>query len=346
MSFGSKLLSPIKRLWLWPSDCTFYVYPQRDSFGVGVCATGLNVHNWERKMTKPWTILAPVTLQGTSTKAIEHAVNVSNDMRAQLVLLHVISPAASVGPARTRFWPEAAMAEDAVDFGLRRVVRRGLPAPTIHRYAEEIQADLILMPVGASVWSPVRRSVTSMVLASTQRPVQLWNPSAAADAAPFRCRQLLCVVELDGDDGAVIEATNEMAARTDAKVEVLHIVPNATESLLFHSLDQPHRPLSSSLAAIRLRQLRAQLRPVVSTSIAVGEPHKSIVQTARRKAADVALVRRKAASSWSTAGWEHGAIVRNAGCPVISVAAPASGAERIHRPLWRSEKESVYANCD
>ena len=224
-------------------------------------------------------------------------------------------------------------------------MRCGPPAPTINQYAEEIQADLILMPVAASVWSPVQRSVTSLLLASTRRAVQLWNPLETADAAPFRCRQLLCVLELDGNDGALIEATNEVAARTGARVEVLHIVPNAAESLLFDSVDQPHRPLSSSLAAVRLRELRDHLLPVVSTSIMVGEPHKSIVMSARRKAADLILVRRKVASSWPVAGWEQAAIVRNAGCPVISVPGRAPRPETVNRPLGEAEVRAAFAEA-
>ena len=50
-------------------------------------------------MTKPWTILAPVTLQRASTMAIENATDVSKAMSADLVLLHVIAPEISTGGA-------------------------------------------------------------------------------------------------------------------------------------------------------------------------------------------------------------------------------------------------------
>jgi nucleotide-binding universal stress UspA family protein len=293
-------------------------------------------------MTKPWTILAPVTMQQTSRRAIEHAIEVANGMSAQLILLHVIPSGTSLSDGdRAMPWPEAALAEDVAGFGLRRMVLCGEPAPTISQYAEEVDADLILMPAARSAWLPTRRSVTSRLLASTPRPVQLWNPSIVADAPPFRCRQLLCVLELDGKDAPLIEATNEIAARTGANVEVLHIVPNATESLLFYSADEPEKPLSSSVAAARLRELLHQLPPALTSSILMGERQRSIALSARRKSADLILVRRKAAAAWPGTGWESTGILKQAGCPIISVPPLAPGQEPESRRLWRSERESV-----
>jgi nucleotide-binding universal stress UspA family protein len=284
-------------------------------------------------------------MQRTSSRAIEYAIDVANGMSAQLVLLHVIPPSASIrDTGRTPTWPPIALVENAADFGLRRVALCGEPASTISQYAEEIDARLILMPAARSVWSPVRRSVASRLLASTGRPVQLWNPSALSEAAPFRCRQLLCVLELDGSDGPLIGATNEVVARTGANVEVLHVVPNASESLLVYFEGQPDRPLSSSEAAMRLRDVRHRLPSAFTSSILLGERHKSIALTARRKAADLILVRRKVASAWPAVGWESAAILKQAGCPVMSVPLGVPGPEPAFRRLWRAERESIL--CD
>jgi nucleotide-binding universal stress UspA family protein len=279
-------------------------------------------------MTKPWTILAPVAMRQTSGSAIEHAIQVANGMNSRLFLLHVVSPRNSLrDDAELQSWPQAALADEAVRCGLRRVVLRGEPAATIGHYAEFVGADLILTePAARSVWSRVRaRSIASRLLTLTPRPVQLWNTRAAHDAAPFRCRQLLCVLELDGRDEPLIEAAKELSARTGANLEVMHVVPPISEALLLTSVGEPDRPLSSAVAAKRLRNLRDLLPSVMTTSILVGERQKSIAQAARRKSADLVLVGRREASGWPGASWELNAISSQAGCPVFSVSLHAPG---------------------
>jgi nucleotide-binding universal stress UspA family protein len=293
---------------------------------------------------KPWTtILAPVTMQRTVGSAIQYPIEVANALSARLVLLHVIPPAASPRDSETTLtWSRSTLAEDAADFGLEKVVLCGDTVPTIDEYAQQIDADLILMPTTRSVWSPVRRSVTSRLLSSTPRPVHHWTP--ANDAAPFRCRQLLCVLELDGGDGPLISVANEVAARTGANVEALHIIPNATESRLFYSVDVPRRPRSTSAATTRLGELHGQFASPHTTSIVIGERQRWIALTARRKPADLILVRRKIASAWPIVGFEPAAISKQAGCPVISVPPCEVQPETARRRLWRSERESVV--CD
>jgi nucleotide-binding universal stress UspA family protein len=128
---------------------------------------------------KPWTtILAPVTMQRIHGSAIQYPIEVANALNARLVLLHVIPPAAFPRDTETMLtWSHSTLAEDTADFGLEKVVLCGDPAPTISEYAQQIDADLILMPTTRSVWSPVRRSVSSRLLSSTARPVHHWTPA-------------------------------------------------------------------------------------------------------------------------------------------------------------------------
>jgi hypothetical protein len=63
-----------------------------------------------------------------------------------------------------------------------------------------------------------------------------------------------------------------------------------------------------------------------------------------REVGHLILVRRKFASAWPAVGWEPAAILKQAGCPVISVPPCEVQPQTARRRLWRSERESVV--CD
>src|SRR3712207_2520486 len=89
-----------------------------------------------------WTILAPIDLSNDAEIAVEHAINAANAFTAELVLLYVVEPCWSRTAPRPG-WPPNARAASHSD--VERVVLPGRPATTIARYAEFINADLLLM---------------------------------------------------------------------------------------------------------------------------------------------------------------------------------------------------------
>jgi nucleotide-binding universal stress UspA family protein len=276
-------------------------------------------------MASKWKVLAPINLRFDSEVPVEYAAGFADALGAELVLLHVITNTL-YGHPRGLGWPPSAWGERTPDVDIHRLVIPGPIPESIVRYADHIEADMLLMTTRTygrrgRFW---RRSITAEVMDSTQRPVCVTRMPDADSNVPFRCHSILCVVGLEDQDAALIQQAQEIATRSDARLVLLHIVPEISEGLLAYGVDRAQaRPLSAKLAREKLVELAAGISLPITTSVMVGSPAKCIGLAAREHAADIVIASRVAPRArFECSGaytMDLGAALSRLGCPLLTV---------------------------
>lgn len=212
------------------------------------------------------------------------------------------------------------------EFDVNPVVLWGEAAHRICHYSDFMDADVIAIaekPRG--LWSRLwRRSVADELQALSSRPVQLINPDSEA---PNRYRRILCVVGLDGSDDQVLNSATQLAVCTDARIALLHVVPELSEGALSSSAGWGNAPLSIPVAEERMRLLASRLPVSTISRILVGPEVQNIGRAAADSTADLVIVGRPQPGVWAGPCVDPSAVLRHTQCPVLSV--PAFGT---HRP--------------
>src|SRR5690349_9764235 len=144
-----------------------------------------------------WKLLAPVDLRFDTETQVEYAVGVARVLKAELSLLHV-STDRWYQPSHRLAWPSSAWGNRAPDLDIHRLVLPGPVSETIARYADHIDADLVLMTTRTygSRTRPWRKSMTAEIMRATRRPVVIRKEIDADLGGSFGCRRILCVVGL------------------------------------------------------------------------------------------------------------------------------------------------------
>jgi len=241
-----------------------------------------------------WKVLAPVDLRFDTEPQVEYAAGVAGVLGAELNLLHV-STARWYQHSHRLGWPPSAWGSRTPDLDIHRLVLAGPVPETVARYADHIDADLLLITTRtySSRTRPWRRSMTAEIMKATRRPVLIRKEIDADLGGCFGSRQILCVVGLDGQDAGVLSHAQDLAVRTRAELIFLHVVPPVSEGLLAYGLANfSSRPLSAEFAAQRLAELTSNMHVSVRSFIKTGSATKCIASAARENAADLVLTAR------------------------------------------------------
>jgi nucleotide-binding universal stress UspA family protein len=276
-------------------------------------------------MASVWKVLAPMDLRFDTEAPVQYASGAAEILSAELILLHVATTRWYQHPHRLG-WPPSAWGKHTPSLDIHRLVLPGGVSDTIVRYADHINADMLWMTTRTygrrtRFWS---RSITAEVMDSTQRPVCITKMIDVDSYLRFRCRRVLCLVGLDGQDANVIRQSQEIAHRTDAEVVLLHIVPEVSEGLLaYGAAGLEGRPLSTKLAREKIAELRTGLSVPVMTSVMIGSSAKCIGLAAREHRADLVIaprvarrVRLERAGTYTT---DLAAALSRLDCPLLTV---------------------------
>lgn len=244
-------------------------------------------------MRSKWKVLAPVDFTDATEGSVQHAIDVANALAAELVLLHVVDRRWHKLSGRI-VWPSNAFSAENLGLDIRRVVLSGAIPETIARYADFIDANLLLMTSRKRQWwnSFRKRSTTDAVMELSRQPVCVTQAADVDADFRFRSRRILCVVGLDGKDAPVLQRAQQIANRCGAELILLHVVPEISEGLLHYAAAGGGRPLSTQRAKERVRALAVGLSVPVKTSVMTGEPAKCIGLSAREHAADLVIASR------------------------------------------------------
>jgi len=292
-------------------------------------------------MQQVWKVLAPIDLAYDPESAVEHAIHVATAMDAELTLLYVANQLRPAGDNRLA-WPQNALAAGRTPRGIRRRVLPGKAADMIVRYAELSDADLVLMASeNCGGWKRFwKHSVAAEVMANSRRPLWIIDWKAIDDDYHFKCRTILCVLNLDGADEPVVRHAESVALRSGGEVILASAVPESGEHLLHEAIGGSNRPLTAQLALERMGALGAELSAPFKTSVMTGSLNRCARLAAQQHSADIVVASSAAPGSMSANSLDIRSVLRQLPCPVVSVRHNPSAARRrqiamVEQPVLR-----------
>jgi nucleotide-binding universal stress UspA family protein len=284
-------------------------------------------------------ILFPIDFSERSRAAAPFVLSMALRYKSNVVAMHALQPPPPLYAGMNTVYPEVydfaglsadlrAELEKFAEMELPKVeltfvVEMGDPAAVITEYAERENINLIMMPTHG--YGAFRRallgSVTAKVLHDANIPV--WTaahapePSHRAHPQP---RHIVCALDLKEESRHTLEFAIDLAADTDASIELLHVAPEG-EIGPIQSETRIHELLVETARA-RLVKIQEEAGATdVETVLAGGSVADMVRDLAVKKRADLVVIGRGCI--------HHGfggrlranayAILREAPCPVLSV---------------------------
>jgi nucleotide-binding universal stress UspA family protein len=260
-------------------------------------------------------ILCPVDFSEPSARAMEHAVRMASFFEATVHALHVvptmfdavepvlIAPAASPEAPREKAVRElAAFVEPFREWHvpIEQSVCLGSPAREIEATAAEMPADLVVM--GTHGRSGLARvvfgSVTERVMHRVHCPVLAIGAHDTAPPAAPPYRRILCPTKLAPGSEHALDFALALAARSDSRLEVLHVVESLPPGAKGHPFEgaPEFAGLRTRLIAEADAELRAAIPPgldnwcTVVRRVGTGDATPAILEAARAGRAEVIVM--------------------------------------------------------
>lgn len=298
-------------------------------------------------------ILCAIDFSDFSLDALRHALMLSQWYSAQLTLFHAYQASEPLAVSEARggipVFVEAdanKVAEDVrrfcapllASFGqsVEVVVRPGDAAREIRHEAERLPADLLI--IGTHGRSGFERlflgSVTEKVLRSTPVPV-LTIPPPVREPGPPLLKTILCPVEFSDASTRALAYALSLAQEADAHLILLHVIEDLSahagaEAVAHLSLPELYQRLETE-AVTRLRgavseEARVWCRP--DERVVRGRAYQEILKTVRDERVDLVVmgVQGKNALHRLMFGSTTHHVLREAGCPVLTLHAGPAGA--------------------
>ncbi|HMD48709.1 MAG TPA: universal stress protein [Bryobacteraceae bacterium] len=284
-------------------------------------------------------ILFPVDFSN-ECKSIAPAVQaMARQFSAEVTLLHVMDlPASWFGPPEAAAWgvlvnigrlrEEGAIALHRfaaacfAGFPVNTLLAEGEVGRAIIESAEKHHIDLIMLPTRGL--GPFRAfllgSVTAKVLHDARCPV--WtgvHTEQIAAHPPERWRQLLCAVDTDSRDIAVLKWAADFAAGQNLEPRIVHAVQGADTTLTRDS-DPGMYEFLFNVARERISQMQTEAGTRFEVCLLGGNIARAVHQAAIGHNADLIVIGRGVLQR-TLGRLRSGAysIIREAPCPVISI---------------------------
>jgi nucleotide-binding universal stress UspA family protein len=288
-------------------------------------------------------ILCPVDLSDFSKPVLAHAVALGRWYGADVTALHVFASWVPPGSLATYpGWmmqvPEAresiteelrALMEPFASAGVAVTLRttQGEAPAEIVRTAAEMRADLLVMGThGRSGFDRLTLgSVTEKVLRKASCPVLTIPPSALLTPDAVEYRRILCPTDFSECPKHALDLATSLALRAASKITLIHVVETEDAEL---PSDQPdgveelQRRRDAATSRLQISVASHMEPPLdVSTVVALGKPHREILQAAAEGRADVIVmgVRGRGSVDLTLFGSTTNQVVRRSTCPVITV---------------------------
>ena len=297
-------------------------------------------------------ILCPVDFSDSSRHALAHAVALAAWYEARLTVIHVfvqmpvVDVAAPLQPFGMTPVALTSMDRDHLLSVLRRFatpLSGSVPLDVVLLEAPDARSEIVahagvagadMLVMGAHGRSGVERlllgSVTEKVLRRARCPV-LVVPRHAPDpagvhGAPFR--RILCPIDFSPASSRALAYALDFAEEADAHLTLLHAIemPPELGEIPVHG-EVNVDAVRAAAEAESLRRLRALVPAeardycTIHTAVVEGRAHRHILETASDQAADVIVmgVQGRGALDLLFFGSTTQAVVRGAGCPVLTV---------------------------
>ncbi|HYL38725.1 MAG TPA: universal stress protein [Bryobacteraceae bacterium] len=284
-------------------------------------------------------ILFPVDFSEQNNAIVPVVKAMARRFHAELTLLHVVDlPPAFLGSPEAASWAALINAPRLREEGaiaLNRFIARHFPdmhvvpevdegdaASLIVDHAHDNHAGLIMMPTRG--YGPFRAlllgSTTAKVLHDVHCPV--WTGVHAEQMAahpPERWKNMLCAIDTDPRDAAVLRWSAEFAAEQGLQMRLVHAVQGAGSTLTRES-DPSMYAFLFNVAREAIARMQAEARTKFEVCLLGGGVSRAVHQAAIGHNADLVVIGRgvlqKKLGRLRSAAYS---IIREAPCPVISI---------------------------
>jgi nucleotide-binding universal stress UspA family protein len=265
-------------------------------------------------------VLLPLDFCRDFQDYVRYGMEFAASMTAELYLLHVAR--SSRRSHQPRWSAECDVDDDTRRFVSQAVIRRGSPAETIARYANSIDADLILMPTrGRGLMAQLLFGSTTMdVLRMANRPLWVAKPQSITAEKPVRCKRILCGVELGSQGESVLRYASRLARACGGELLIVHAVPEISEAMLMvYGLDDSGEiELLPKAAHRRLTSMTATIDVPYQVEARIGDVAAILRKFAKLWRADVVVVGRGRRTGLWQLGANIGDIIARSPTPVIT----------------------------
>jgi nucleotide-binding universal stress UspA family protein len=192
-------------------------------------------------------ILLPIALPPAAPEVIRQAAFLARHFRAELVVLHVLSPMTypvgvlergSALTDRDLHAPLILRAQQELDRSLgagleginvRRLLLHGDAAHQIAQFTREEPVDLLVLSTNdpSGLYHRLLRSVAAKVLQAVDCPVWVGPTRHEPPSHEFRIRSILCSLDLQAHSVATLTHATRFAALFDARLTLVHVTSSA-----------------------------------------------------------------------------------------------------------------------
>jgi nucleotide-binding universal stress UspA family protein len=290
-------------------------------------------------MPKFERILFPVDFSERSRAAAPFVLSMAQRHNSKVVLLHALQPPPPVYAGMNTVYPEiydfeglsADLRAELEKFAeselpkvdVTNVVEMGDPAAVIAEYAENENISLIMMPTHG--YGAFRRallgSVTAKVLHDAKVPV--WTAAHAPEPshrAHPKPRHIVCALDLKPESSHTLEFAIELAAESDASIELLHVAPEGQTGPTVAETRIHELLIETARSKVVKIQEEADATDV-ETVLAGGSVAEMVRDLAIKKRADLVVIGRGCINQGIAGRLRANAyaVIREAPCPVLSV---------------------------
>jgi nucleotide-binding universal stress UspA family protein len=251
-------------------------------------------------------VLLPIASPERINSLLPGVARLAKTLHADLTLMRVVDPFREGGPKPVL--QEMGLLK-AQQFGIERchihIRTHSDLVASVADYAREQGIDAIVLPSQSSgVRSLFSRtwSLTKKLLDQSPCPVWLMNGSRDGDTPACDVSRILCAVS--GRDLHVLKTAAEVSREMNAKLFVLHVIPEIHEGTLGYGFDD-HVALSVENGLELLARLQADAGTDAQPIVHIGSVNSTVKSVAQALNIDLVVMGRQLSKgrSWK-AGWQ------------------------------------------
>ena len=285
-------------------------------------------------------ILVPIVFTDTSRHILRQAAWLARRFRAEIILLHVVTPLnypSGVIESRHEITARdlhahiVQQAQSDLDQALRpeldgiavtRLLRGGDPAQEIVNTARDRDVDLIAMSTHGhgAFYRLLLGSVTAKVLHEVGCPVWTGAHMAEPQEGQFSIRHVLCSADLSPHCPHTVARAAEFATAVDATLTLVHVTASVE---MFgpggNSVDPEWKARIVGFAAKEIAKLQQEVGTKADVIIESGNVPQLLDLAAKRTKADVLVIGHIPGRSHLGDNGEGYGIIRESHIPVLSV---------------------------
>lgn len=269
-------------------------------------------------------VLALVDLREDARDLARYAIETAASFGAELTLLHVVNSNRPRGHNSGLSWPECAMARAKPACVVHRAVTHGATPDAVVRYADFIDADLIVVgDESRSIWKRLRiEPMAERIAAATNRPILTAKPRPDGTLRLVPHPRILCILGAEDSNPGIVEYAQWLTEHSNGEL-TLYAAANETGSRFPLDLIDGLAPnQSASEVAARLQRLHESLRIPCRNVVAARASSRELHATIERHKIDLVVAPRRARGGSRRAHLEFGAVLRGVSRPLLSIASP------------------------